>query len=103
MEYPASEQKAIDFVNSIGLTRAYRLIDLIGNRASRRERKLPAFMGGNFNVLNEWETDLFFQLKMGVQILDTYNTPYEAKKRILQRIADRKARILKAKRGCAHA
>jgi len=91
------EQKAKDFVLAIGEKRANRLLNLLTFRIALRIRKaneacsVAMFYEGNIRVA-EWETNLIHDLKMGICLTDTFNTPLAAKERIQKRIDERKAR-----------
>lgn len=91
-----SEQMAVDFVSKIGIERAQRILDAICRRFNRRYQK--ACDENPLVPINpEWvrntplELDLTHRIKMGLTILDDYNTPYAAHQRILARIAKRNA------------
>lgn len=104
MEILASEQKAADLVNRIGLARANRILDAIIRRFNRRYQK--ACDAGGVPVNPEWirrtplERELEYQLKIGTSLVDDYFTPEAARARILARIAQRKAQQ-KAKRAAS--
>lgn len=89
-----SEQEAKDFVDRIGTKRATRLLCAITARIKRRidigNRGAVGFRYDEYSIrVTELERTLMYQLKMGLTLLDTYNTPVAAKKRILERIAKR--------------
>ena len=91
-----SEQMAADFVSKIGIERAQRILDAICRRFDRRYQK-ACDKNPLVPINPEWvrntplELDLTHRIKMGLTILDDYNTPYAAHQRILTRIAKRNA------------
>lgn len=94
MELLKSEQAAKDFVEKIGISRSARLLNLIGDRILRRQSK-PASIGQfvcDHVRIAPWERELMFNLKMGLSLLNDENTPDAAHRRILERIAQRRAR-----------
>lgn len=81
---------AKDFVLGIGITRTTRLLCAITARIKRRidigNRGAVGFCYDESLIsVTEIESTLMFQLKMGLTLLDTYNTPDATKKRILAR------------------
>jgi len=92
-----NEQIAKDFVIKIGEKRATRLLNLVTSRIARRIRKGNEQMFGQFLTEDcvrkaPWEVNLTYNIKMGLSLTDTYNTPIAAKQRIASRIAERNAR-----------
>ncbi len=91
------EKEASEFVNRIGLDRAYRLLDKLTRRFDRRYARVCK---ASFAPINrEWvrstrfELDLTYRLKLGIQINDDYFTPHAAQKRIIaRRLAQKEAR-----------
>lgn len=88
------EQNASDFVLSIGIKRAERVLNAICKRFDRRYER--ACDNGFGSINREWvyrtelEVNLTHKIKMGLNLVDQYNTPAAAKKRILERIEARK-------------
>ncbi|OEE38306.1 hypothetical protein A1QO_02695 [Vibrio genomosp. F10 str. ZF-129] len=96
MELLPNEAKAKAFVLRIGFERSTRLINAIDRRFQRRYKKACI---NSFSPINpEWiyktklEVELMHQLKMGLSLADTSNTPAAARQRILERIERRKAK-----------
>lgn len=91
-----NEQKAKDFVNTIGTERAERILNAICRRLDRRyERACNQSMvpfDRDHMRRTSLEVSLLWELKTGLMLNDTYNTPQAAKARILKRIAARKER-----------
>ena len=96
-----SEQKAVDFVKRIGVERAQRILIAIEKRISRRYN--AACDGNKVPINPEWirrtqlEVDLTFDIKMGLTLLDDYNTPFAAKARIDARLKERRAKRMQQK------
>lgn len=83
------EQRAKEFVSSIGIPRATRLLELLCSRIERRIRIANAQCFGQFfdeGCIKKapWEVDLIFELKMGLSLNNT-DTPAAAKTRITAR------------------
>lgn len=97
MKLLPKEQEAKDFVAKIGLERASRILSAITRRFDRRFKKACEVCVTPINP--EWvpstklEISLTYRLKMGMQLLDTYNTPAAAKARIRARIQARNERL----------
>lgn len=91
-----SEQAAKDFVSRIGIPRASVLLDKLAKRFDRRFEK--AADEASVPINREWikrtpfEVELTHTLKMGLTLLDDYNTPVAARARIEARIKVRNAR-----------
>lgn len=97
-----NEQEALDFVESIGQSRAHKLLTLITNRISRRIKKANEGCCGL--VITEssvrtanWEVELIHKLKMGLCLADDSNTMSAAKARNVKRIAERRAKRAQAR------
>lgn len=99
------EQAAMDFVSTIGVERAQRVLNLVCARIERRAR-----LGGSFGQplpldyvrVAPWERTLIYNLKMGLQIINSeYLSPAAAKQRLLKRIAERNARLAQKKQKAA--
>lgn len=92
-DYLPSEQCAYDYVSMIGLERATRVLEALGRRFDRR---FHAACDANMVPINpEWiyrtpfEVELMHRLKIGMALVDTYNTPSAAHQRIVKRIVKR--------------
>jgi hypothetical protein len=90
-----NEQRAKDFVSRIGIERAERLLTMVCNRVERRIRMANSQVIGQFfddSCIKkyEWEVTLTYELKMGLQLLNT-DTPAKARERIVARRKARKA------------
>lgn len=91
-----SEASMVFFVNKIGLDRARKLSLMVNNRMKRRsdlynsERVYFDYVFTPIGVAKPWELELRHTLSFGICVLDDYNTPYNAHKRILKRIQARK-------------
>ncbi|EHY9845628.1 MULTISPECIES: hypothetical protein [Vibrio] len=105
MDLLPSEQEASEFVERIGLERAYRIYKKLAVRFDRRY--LKACQASFVPINREWvrstpfELSLSHRLLIGITINDRSNDPDKAKERIRARIqarnARRKARILRDK------
>lgn len=91
-----SEKEASEFVENIGLERAYRILEKLSKRFDRRYIKA---CNAAFSPINrEWvrrtelELNLSHKLRIGITINDVSNTPAKAKERILARIQARNAK-----------
>lgn len=95
MDLLPGEKDAFQFVVSIGLSRAYRLIDKIAARFERRYKR--ACEEASVPINREWiystelEKDLMHKLKMGVTLVDISSSPYAARRRLELRIEARNA------------
>ena len=92
-----NEQQAKDFVLKIGEARAERLLNLVGNRITRRADKgnaeCPTMYFNEGTVRKaQWEVDLMFNTKMGLTLTNNQDNPIAAKARIAARIAARNAK-----------
>ncbi|UKA04745.1 hypothetical protein [Photobacterium damselae] len=89
-----SEQIASDFVQRIGLQRAYRVLDKLSQRFNRRYRKAceKCFVSIDQSWVREtpFERKLTHKLKIGITLNDDYNTPYAARQRNIARHLARK-------------
>lgn len=97
MELLASELAAKEFVVAIGVERAHRLLERVCNRFERRAKlgsTFGQFLTTDYVKKADWEVSLVYQLKMGLKLLDTVNTPQAARERILARIEARKAKSM---------
>lgn len=94
MDLLPNEKAAVEYVRKIGLDRAYRVINAIGNRIDRRYNAAADL--APFPINPEWirktplERELMFRLQIGAKLLDNYFTPLAAKDRIKKRLAERK-------------
>lgn len=89
-----TELFARDLVLRIGRNRALRVIDSLSRRTDRRVRHCDmsgaAFLFTSASIRrSQWEVELFYQLKLGIMLTDTDNTPEAARARITQRRAQR--------------
>lgn len=95
MDLLKSEQSAVDFINKYGAERANRVLDAL---CRRFEMRYELASQNSFGPLNrEWiyttkiERELTYLIKIGLSLTDTYNTPENARRRILDRINKRNA------------
>lgn len=93
------EQNASAFVLHIGIERAERILNAICKRFDRRyERACDNSMSPinrEWVYRTEFEVSLTHKIKIGLTLVDQYNTPAAAKKRILERIENRKRKLSK--------
>jgi hypothetical protein len=100
MQLLPDEQRAKDFVSTIGYDRAARLLNLISSRIDRRIRKgneamCVQFLDNTCVRKEKWEVALIFDLKMGLQLLN--RTSFAVNDHRNRVIARRKARRASAK------
>lgn len=97
MELLPREKLASDFVEKIGLPRANRLLTMLSKRFDRRYKKMCSNSFSHVNPESVRQTSLEIQLtydlKIGISINDTYNTPEAARNRTKARIEKRNARL----------
>lgn len=94
-----NELAAKTLVIKIGNERATRLLELLTARIRRRinvgnSKSFGQFLDESCVRKSQWEVDLIFNLKMGLSLTDTYNTPAAARERLLKRVAERNQRRL---------
>lgn len=85
----ASEVKAKALVQKIGFVRATNIVNSLCARIERRieranEGMFVTFIDNSCVRKSEWETDLLYQLKLGLMLTD-YDSPLKARARILER------------------
>jgi hypothetical protein len=90
-----NEQKAKDLVLRVGQQRACRILNALTRRFERRYNKAcdesMSPVNPEWIYKTELEVNLTFDLKIGLQLTDAFNTPKAAKERIAKRLEARKA------------
>lgn len=76
------EQAAKSFVENTGVKRSARLLTAVSNRIQRRI--VAAKIDSIYIRKSPWEVELIFNIKMGLQLLNT-DTPQKARERNLAR------------------
>lgn len=91
-----NEQKAVELIERIGLSRAYQLHSKLGshieNRATKRNsaRTYFDYTHTGIEVAHPRELTLLHILRIGITICDDSNTPSKARERNLLRVQRRR-------------